>query len=137
MVKFAPARDDSGREIQNLLDDIKILGGSVAVYHQTVTDVRDNQGSDNLGKDIRRKVVAEVGKGNEDAAALTREGPNMFIPGQMLIKNKTNIFYFRAGSQTCTPVRDFDGWESAQILSGAEGNKFKFGNVNFKAVRKA
>ena len=61
MIKFVFSRDDSGREIEKLLDGIEITGAAAAIYRQAVADVRDGQGGDYLGESVRGKEVTEMG----------------------------------------------------------------------------
>ena len=130
MIKLVFSRDDSGREIEKLLDGIEITGAAAAIYRQAVADVRDDQGGDYLGESVRGKEVTEMGWSGEDAAALTRDSPHVRVPRQVLVEDDAEIFDFSAWCQTRVLVHDFDRGEAAQILSGPESDELEFTYVN-------
>ena len=61
VIKFAFSCYNSGREVEELLDGSEVASTAAAVDRQTVTDVRDGQGSDYLGEGVGRQVVTEMG----------------------------------------------------------------------------
>ena len=70
-VKFTFSRYHTGREVEDLLNTVKIFSGAISIHYQTITNVRDNQGRDDLRKRDRGKVMAEMGNTDEDAAAFS------------------------------------------------------------------
>ena len=91
MIKFSPAGNDTGCEVQDFLDGGQIRGSTVSIHREAVSDVRDDQGGYDVRKGLRGKKMVEAGKANKDVTALTREATNMCVPGKMPIKGEAKM----------------------------------------------
>ena len=91
MIKLAPARDNAQRKIDNLLETLYVFLRPIAVDGKAVSDVREDQGIDQSGQQVRRDLVAHVGQPDEDTVAFFDEGRHVRVPGEVLVEHDAKI----------------------------------------------